>query len=113
MADNKVTNNEKNVTDENFILKLSKEYTFEGKKITEIDFSGLENVTTKAMIKANKTLTNSGDVQMLPESSLHYAIIIASECTEYPIEFFEILNPKDGIAVKNRVTAFLHGVDLD
>ena len=90
------------------IVKLSKTYNFEGEQISEIDFSGLEDVTAKTMIKANKVLTASGDVQIMPESSLHYALIIAAECTKYPIEFYERLRPKDATKIKNTVTGFFY-----
>lgn len=113
MADTKVTNFEdaKNevTVGEDLTVTLSKEYNFEGEKIKKIDFSGLENVTAKTMIKANKVLTTAGDVQLLPESSLHYALIIASECTKYPIEFYEQLCPKDAMKIKNTVATFFYG----
>jgi len=92
--------------DEALIVELSKEYNFEGEKIKTIDFSGLEKVNAKTMIKANRILTASGDVQILPESSLHYALIIAGECTKYPINFYERLSPRDAMKVKNTVTTF-------
>ncbi len=106
-----------NMTDaareESLVVSLSKTYEFEGEKISEIDFSGLEDVTAKTMIKANKVLVSSGDVQILPENSLHYALIVAADCTAYPIEFYEQLNPKDAIRVKNTVTGFFFGDESD
>ena len=95
--------------EESLVVSLSKDYNFDGEKVKTIDFSGLEKVTAKTMIKANKVLTTAGDVQLLPESSLHYALIIASECTKYPIEFYERLAPRDAMKVKNTVTAFFYG----
>lgn len=111
MADTKITNTEekKTVEGNSLTVKLSKTYDFEGDKISEIDFSGLENITAKTMIKANKVLTADGDVQIMPESSLHYALIIAAECTAYPIEFYERLKPADAMKVKNTVTGFFYG----
>lgn len=113
MADTKVVNIEdaKNggETEDGLAVVLSREYDFEGEKIREIDFSGLEDVTAKTMIRANKTLVTDGDVQLMPESSLHYALIIASECTKHPIEFYERLRPKDAMKVKNTVTGFFYG----
>ena len=99
---------EETVGEESLIVKLSRTYDFEGEKISEVDFSGLEDVTAKTMIKANKVLTASGDVQIMPESSLHYALIIAAECTKYPIEFYERLRPKDATKIKNTVTGFFY-----
>ena len=49
-------------------MKLSKVYDFEGAKVSEIDFSGLENLTANDMIKANKVLNTSGNVTVLPET---------------------------------------------
>lgn len=100
---------EQAVGENSLIVTLSKTYYFEGEKISEIDFSGLEDVTAKTMIKANKVLTATGDVQIMPESSLHYALIIAAECTKYPIEFYETLRPKDATKIKNTVTGFFYG----
>ena len=91
------------------IIKLSKTYDFEGEKIQELDFSGLENVTADDMIKANKVLASSGTVSVLPENDLHYTLIIAASATGHPIEFFKSLKPRDAIKVKNKVTSFFFG----
>lgn len=115
MAETKLTNIEDvkketpTTVGDDLTVVLSKEYNFEGERVKEIDFSGLEDVTAKTMIKANKVLTTAGDVQLLPESSLHYALIIAADCTKYPIEFYEMLCPKDAMKVKNTVTTFFYG----
>lgn len=87
-------------------LKLSKEYDFEGQKISEIDLSGLDNLTAADMIQANKVLTNNGTVSVLPETTLEYDLIIAAGALKMPIEFFKQLKPKDAMALKNRVTSF-------
>ena len=91
------------------IIKLSKTYDFEGEKIQELDFSGLENVTADDMIKANKVLASSGTVSVLPENDLHYTLIIAASATGHPIEFFKSLKPRDAIKVKNKVTSLFFG----
>lgn len=91
------------------IVKLTKEYNFEGEKISQLDFSGLENITAEDMIRANKVLASSGTVSIMPESDLHYTLIIAASATGYPIEFFKGLSPRDAIKVKNAVTSFFYG----
>ena len=90
-------------------MKLSKVYDFEGAKVSEIDFSGLENLTANDMIKANKVLNTSGNVTVLPETNLEYTLVIAASATDYPIEFYKQLAPRDAIKVKNRVTSFFFG----
>lgn len=91
------------------VVKLSRTYEFEGEKIQELDFSGLEDVTADDMIKANKVLASSGTVSVLPENDLHYTLIIAASATGHPIEFFKSLKPRDAIKVKNKVTSFFFG----
>ncbi len=95
--------------DESTIVELTRAYNFEGEKITQIDFAGLEDLTAENMIKANKVLNNSGTVSVLPEMDLYYALVIAADCTGLPIEFFKQLKPRDAIKVKNKVTAFFFG----
>lgn len=90
-------------------MKLSKVYDFEGAKVSEIDFSGLENLTANDMIKANKVLNTSGNVTVLPETNLEYTLVIAASATDYPIEFYKQLAPRDAIKVKNRVISFFFG----
>lgn len=107
MAD-KITENKAQDQD-NFILKLSKEYVFEGQKITTIDLTGLESITANDMIQANKVLTNSGTVSIIPETTLEYDLIIAAQASNMPIEFFKTLKPKDALNLKNMVTSFLFG----
>lgn len=97
------------IDDAETIVKLSKTYDFEGEKVSQLDFSGLENITADDMIRANKVLATSGTVSILPENDLHYTLIIAASATGYPIEFFKALKPKDAIRVKNTVTSFFFG----
>ena len=66
------------------ILKLSKVYKFEDTTIGEIDMSGMENLTADDMIKANRVLSSSGNVSVLQETSLEYAITIAASATGLP-----------------------------
>ena len=46
---------------------------------------------------------------VLPETNLEYTLVIAASATDYPIEFYKQLAPRDAIKVKNRVTSFFFG----
>ena len=96
---------------DNNILKLSRTYRFEDQDISELDLSGLEDLTVDDMIRANKALSSSGTFSVLPETDLQYTITLAVKVTGLPVEFFKQLKPRDGIKVKNRVTSFLFGGD--
>ena len=108
-ADNAAAKKEKN----EHLVKLSKEYNFEGETISEIDLSGMENLTAESMIKAEKVLTSNGMVSVMPEMNIFYSLVIASEATGKPIEFFKKLKPVDASKVKNRVTAFFFGTESE
>ena len=98
--------------DESLVLKLKKPYKFEGKEYTEIDLSGLEDLSAADMISVNKYLDRqSSGIQVMPEVSLEYACVLASKATKQPIEFFTGLSPKVAIKVKNRVMGFLFGAE--
>jgi hypothetical protein len=93
------------------VLTLSKAYAFEGQTISEIDLSGLANLTAEDMIAADKYLTRNGTVATMPEMTLEYACFIASRAAALPVEFFRRLSPRDAIKLKNRVTSFFYGAD--
>lgn len=99
------------VEENSYKITFSKPYRFEGKDYTELDLSGLDNLTAEHMIAADKYMTRNGNFSVMPEMNLEYALYIASEATDLPIEFFKRLPPKDTIKVKNRVTNFFYGED--
>lgn len=97
------------VIEDEMVMVFRKPYEFEGKTYESIDLSGLENLTGKDMIAAQKVLDRTGSFSFIPEMSLQYACILASRATKYPIEFFEGLHPKESMRLKNKVTGFLYG----
>lgn len=100
---------DKEVQENDFLIKLTRSYDFEGEQIKEVDLSGLDNLSANDMIKANKVLQNSGTISAIPETSLEYTMIIASSATGLPIEFFKGLKPRDAIKIKTKVTNFFFG----
>lgn len=99
------------VEENSYKITFSKPYRFEGKDYTELDLSGLDNLTAEHMIAADKYMTRNGNFSVMPEMNLEYALYIASAATDLPIEFFKRLPPKDTIKIKNRVTNFFYGED--
>lgn len=100
------------VDDINMVIKFKKPYRFEGKEYTEIDLSGLDDLTASDMIAVNKYMqrTTAG-IDVMPEVSLEYACVLASKAAKLPIEFFINLPPREAMRVKNRVMGFLFGSD--
>lgn len=94
-----------------YLIKFRKPFLFEDEFYTEIDLSGLEDLSARDMIQAQRTMERSGSINVLPEMSLEYACIFASKATKMPVEFFQALPPKEAIKVKNKVTNFFYGED--
>lgn len=98
--------------DASLVITLKKPYKFEGKEYTEIDLSGLEDLTAADMIAVNKYMDRTAaGIQVMPEVSLEYACVLASKATKQPVEFFMGLPPKQAVKVKNRVMGFLFGTE--
>lgn len=94
-----------------YLIKFRKPFIFEDETYKEIDLSGLEDLSARDMIQAQRTMERSGSINVLPEMSLEYACIFASKATKIPVEFFQALPPKEAIKVKNKVTNFFYGED--
>lgn len=100
------------VYDERFVVKLAKPYEFEHKVYTEIDLSGMEELTGTDMIAINKVMQRTaGDMGVMPEVSIEYACYFAARAAKLPVEFFFQLPPNVLLKVKNRVMVFLFASD--
>ena len=97
-----------NREENSLIVKFNKPYKFEGNTYTEIDLSGLEDMNTKDLEAVNREVGRvTGSSALIPEASTEFAIALAARAAKQPIEFFELLPMKDGIAVRAAVTGFL------
>lgn len=94
-----------------YIVKFSKTYEFEGARISEVDLSGLENLTAEDMFKAQQSLMMQNYVSVQLESDPKYCILIAAYATQLPSEFFNKLSIKDAAKVKNKVSAYFFASD--
>ncbi|MFR4350577.1 MAG: phage tail assembly protein [Roseburia sp.] len=97
--------------DDKLVVELTREYVFEGKKYSEIDLHGLEDLSAEDMISANRMLSRNGNTDFLQEMSLEYACVLASKGSDLPLEFYRGLKPRDAMRVKSRVTGFLYGAE--
>ena len=94
------------------VIKFKKPYRFEGKEYTEIDLSGIEDLTGADMIAVNKIMSRtSSGIDVMPEVSAEYACHMAARAAKQPVEFFTSLPPREVMKVKNRIMGFLFGSD--
>lgn len=94
-----------------YVIKFRKPFVFEDETYEEIDLSGMEDLSAKDMIQAQRIMEKSGSINVLPEMSLEYACIFAAKATKMPVEFFQALPPKEAVRVKNKITNFFYGED--
>lgn len=94
------------------ILTLNRPYIFEDKEYMEIDLSGLEGLTVKDAVNAQRQLFGEGEAAtaMLCETTTAFARVIAAKATELPIEFFKLM-PRG--ASRQIVTAVQRYMNVD
>ena len=98
---------------EDLILRFAKPYKFGGQEYTEVDLSGLEDVTAGVLESVGKITAkkNPGMNPALQEMSLTFCTCLAQRVAKLPLEFFTGLPAKEAIKLKTMVTGFLYGGD--
>ena len=96
---------------EDLVLRFKKPYSFEGETFTEVDLSGLEDLSAADLCKVGKMVKKIDGVDPIAEMSLPYAIFMAARVTGKPLEFFQQLPAREAIKLKNLVAGFLYGGD--
>ena len=110
MADEKILTNEQE-DESSTLVKFSKAYRFEGKDYTEVDLSGMEDMTAGDLCAVAKLANRELGVTPIPEMTLPYAMYMAARASHKPVEFFKGLPPVEAMKLKNLVTGFLYGGD--
>ena len=96
---------------EDLVLRFQKPYSFEGETYTEVDLSGLEDLSAADLCKVGKMVKKIDGVDPIAEMSLPYAIFMAARVTGKPLEFFQQLPAREAVKLKNLVAGFLYGGD--
>lgn len=95
------------------IVKFRRPYQFEGQEYTQVDLSGLEDVSAGALQNVGRALLKKrpGLNPSTIEMTMDYANMLAARVTSLPVEFFERLPGKEGMKIKTTVVGFLYGGD--
>ena len=95
--------------EESLILKFRRPYPFEGQEYTELDLSGLENVTAGTLENIGKIMAKKspGLNPATIEMEMGYCELLAARVTGKPLEFFQRLPARDAIALKSKIVGFL------
>ena len=92
--------------EDDFIIRFSKPYRFEGKTYAGVDLSGLKNLKAKDLWKVNRNYRNAGNVSVLPEIDAEYTARVAAMASNLPIEFFENMPLYEATKIKAKVSGF-------
>ena len=112
MAEEK-TNQEKKEKN-GIIVKFTKPYVFENEEYTEVDMTGLQNLTIQDAINAQAAIfSEHEDTSMsLCEMGTAFAREIAAKASGLPIEFFKLMPIRESRKVKQTVQNFMDVEDL-
>jgi hypothetical protein len=91
-----------------YLIRFKKPYRYEEAEYKEIDLSGLESLTAKDLIDAEKQFAANGQIAAINEMNIGYVCIVAAKASGKPVEFFETLPANEAIKVKNAVTNFFY-----
>lgn len=100
-------------TEEGLVLKLRKPFVFDGQTYTQVDLSGLEDVTAGVLESVGKIVSKKcpGLNPATLEMEMTYCNTLAARVTKKPLEFFERLPARDAVAMKSKIVGFLYGGD--
>ncbi len=96
--------------EENEALRIvfNKPFKWEDAEYTEVDLSGLENLTAMDLESAYRQYAASAGLEIaaIPELSMEYACILAAKATNMPVEFFKALPAKYALALRGAVRSY-------
>ena len=88
---------EQEIEEESLVLKFRKPYKFEGQEYTEVDLSGMEDMTAGDLCAVAKLANRELGVTPIPEMTLPYAMYMAARASHKPVEFFKGLPPVEAM----------------
>lgn len=91
-----------------FIIPLSKSLSVNGTEYTELDLSGLEDLTIdeySKMLKQYEKLYGAGSSAM-PEYEMDFALMVVEKILHIPRSILQKVKAKDGAKIRHVVTRF-------
>ena len=98
--------NEVVLVEEKTVCKFENTYNFEGKEISEVDLTGLADVTAADMIAVNRIMALNGASPVSQEFTMEYALQMAARVSKVPYEFYERLSMSDAFKGRRAVQSF-------
>lgn len=87
------------------VVTLDKPYTHDGKAVSVIDLSGVEELTSKDVSAAENEVLKTGIYSANMKNFFAYSCALASRATGNPIEFFTKMPLVDAVKVRGTVNS--------
>lgn len=87
------------------VVTLDKPYTYDGKAVSVIDLSGVEELTSKDVSAAENEVLKTGIYSANMKNFFVYSCALASRATGNPIEFFTKMPLVDAVKVRSTVNS--------
>lgn len=104
----KTTKNQEQGRVMSFVVQLPIPQEFEGKTYSKIDLSGLRDLNTADMGRAEQLFQTFGYTDPAKEFNTQFCMIVAHFATGLPFEFFNQLKLPNCIRIKTVVSGFLY-----
>ena len=87
------------------VVVLDKPYSFKGETVSEIDLSGVEELTSIDVSKAENEVLKTGIYSVNMKSFFAYSCALAARASGKPMEFFTGLPLHEAVKVRGTVNA--------
>ena len=89
----------------NGVVALDKSYTYDGETVSKIDLSGVEELTSIDISKAENEVLQTGIYSVDMKNFFAYSCALAARATGKPMEFFTGLPLHEAVKVRGAVNA--------
>lgn len=105
------TNEAQKSPDNEWLFKLKKPFTYEGETYTQIDFSGIENLSTEdyARLLTEYEKIYGNGTGIIPEYEMGFALMVSEKVTCLPRSLFLKLPAQEGGKIRRAVMNFFLG----
>lgn len=93
---------------DDYIIRFSEPYCFEGKSYAGVDLSGMQSLRAKDIWKIDRNYRNAGNLGILKEMDNEYTCRVAAAASGMPVEFFMGMALADMVKVRTKVSDFFY-----
>lgn len=90
------------------VVRLYDAFLWDGEEVSEVDLSGLYDMTAMDMFAVDEQMRIRGFSGMNPEITRQYALLTAAKINKKPWEWLNRIKARDAVRIKNVVAGFFY-----